>query len=155
MDRTRVLAYIAAILFVLCLAAPASARFIGTGVTFDKHFGDTINVNIDEVAGLSDTAFGLAGMDIGVTWGVDCDLATMAGYPYGLGGIGVVSEGDMGYGLGLTMDTTTGGGFNGADFGIPLAEQAVTTTHFSQLWGSQNHLSDAQAILPFSGFPVI
>ncbi len=155
MDRTRVLAYTAAVLFVLCLAAPAGAKFIGTGVTFDKHFGDTINVNIDRTVGLSDTAFGLAGMDIGVTWGLDMDLATMAGYPYGFGGVGTVTEGDMGFGLGLTMDSTSGAGFNGEDFGIPLAEQGITTTHFAQLWGNQNHIEDAHAILPFSGFPVM
>ncbi len=155
MDRTRALACMASVLFVLCLTAPAGARFIGTGVTFDKHFGDTINVNINKNVGLADTAFGLAGTDIGVTWGLDMGLATMAGYPYGFGGLGVVTEGDMGFGLGLTMDTTSGAGFNGAGFGIPLAEQGITTTHFAQLWGSQNHIEDAHAILPFSGFPVM
>ena len=155
MDSTRVLAYVAVILFVLCLAAPAGAKFLGTGVAFDKHFGDTINVNVGKTAGLADTAFGLAGVDLGVTWGVDCDLGTMAGYPYGMGGIGAVTEGNMGWGLGMTMDATSGAGFNGADFGIPLAEQGITTTHLSQLWGSQNHIEDAKAILPFSGFPVM
>jgi len=155
MDRTRVMAFTAAILSVLCLAAPAGALFIGTGVAFDKHFGDTININLNKNVGLGNTAFGLAGMDIGVAWGLDMDLATMAGYPYGYGGIGVVTEGDVGYGLGLTMDSTSGFGFDGADFGVPVAEQGITTTHFAQLWGSQNHIADAQAILPFSGFPVM
>jgi len=155
MDRTRILAYTAAVLFILCLAAPAGAKFIGAGVTFDKHFGDTINVNVGKTVGLGNTAFGLGGTDVGVTWGVDCDLATMAGYPYGFGGLGAVTEGNMGWGLGLTMDSTSGAGFNGADFGIPLAEQGITTTHFGQLWGSQNHIEDAHAILPFSGFPVM
>ncbi len=155
MDRTRVLAYTAAILFVLCLAAPAGAKFLGTGVTFDKHFGDTIGVNINKNLALGDSAFGLAGMDVGVTWGMDLDLATMAGYPYGYGGLGVVSEGDVGYGLGLTMDSTSGAGFNGADFGLPMGDQAITTTHYAQLWGNQEHLSNANAILPFSGFPVM
>ena len=156
MDRTRALACIASVIFVLCLTAPAGARFIGTGVTFDKHFGDTINVNVGTgVSALDNTAFGLADMDIGVTWGLDMDLATMAGFPFGFGGLGVVTEGDMGFGLGLTMDSTSGAGFNGADFGIPLAEQGITTTHFAQLWGNQNHIEDVHAILPFSGFPVI
>ncbi len=155
MDRTRVLAYLAAVLFVLCLTAPASAKIIGTGIDFNKQFGDTINININKNIGLGDSAFGLAGMDIGVTWGVNTDLAMMAGYPYGYGGIGAVSEGDVGWGLGLTMDSTAGAGFNGADFGIPLAEQGITTTHFAQLWGNQEHIDNSQAILPFSGFPVM
>ncbi len=90
-----------------------------------------------------------------MSWGVGVDLATMAGYPYGYGGIGVVSEGDVGYGLGLTMDSTSGAGFNGAGFGVPLAEQGITTTHFAQMWGDQAHLDNSQAMLPFSGFPVL
>lgn len=155
MDMMRVLAFTAAVLFVLCVASPASAKFIGTGVAFDKHFGSTIDVNINKNLGLANTAFGFADMDIGVTWGVDCDLGTMAGYPYGYGGIGAVTQGGMGYNLGLTMDSTSGGGFNGADYGIPLAEQGITTTHYGQLWGNQLQLDNSQAILPFSGFPAL
>lgn len=155
MDRRRVLAFIAAVLFVLCIAAPAGAKFIGTGVAFDKHFGDTIDININKVAGLENTAFGLADMDIGVDWGVDLDLGTMAGYPYGYGGVGVVNEGVVGYSLGLSMDETHGAGFNGAEFGIPLTEQAITTTHFGQLWANENAIGSTNAILPFSGFPVM
>jgi hypothetical protein len=154
MDMTRVLAFMAAVLFVLCVASPANA-FIGTGVAFNKHFGNTIDVNVDKSLALADTAFGLADMDIGVTWGVDCDLGTMAGYPYGYGGIGAVSEGGLSYGLGLTMDSTSGAGFNGAGYGIPSAQQAITTTHFDQLWGSQLALDNTQAVMPFSGFPAL
>ena len=156
MDRTRVLAYTAAVLFVLCLAAPAGAKFIGTGVAFDKHFGDTINVNVGTgVSALDNTAFGLADMDIGVTWGVDCDLGTIAGYPYGYGGVGAVSTGGLGYTLGLSVDETHGAGFDGSGFGIPTAQQAVTTTHFDRLLSNNMLLNNAAAVLPFSGFPVI
>jgi hypothetical protein len=142
-------------LFVLCLAAPAGAKFIGTGVDFNKHFGNTIDLNIGANTGLANTAFGLGNMDVGVTWGVDCDLATMAGYPYGYGGVGAGTQGGLGYGLGLTMDSTVGAGFNGADYGIPLAEQGITTTHFAQLWGNEMSLDNTQAVLPFAGFPVM
>jgi hypothetical protein len=156
MDRTRVVAYTAAVLFVLCLAAPACAEFIGTGVAFDKHFGDTINVNVGTgVSALDNTAFGLADMNIGVTWGLDLGLGTMAGYPYGYGGVGAVSTGGLGYSLGMTMDETHGAGFDGAGFGLPFAEQGVTTTHFDQLWGNTLQLDNSQAVLPFSGFPVL
>ncbi len=154
MDKTRVLAIIAAVLFVLCVASPAYA-FIGTGVTFDKHFGNTIDVNVDKSLALANTAFGVGDMDVGVTWGVDCDLGTMAGYPYGYGGIGAVSQGGMSYGLGLNMDSTSGGGFNGAGYGIPTAQQAVTTTHYSQLWGNQLALDNTQAVMPFASFPAL
>jgi hypothetical protein len=156
MDRTRVLAFTAVVLFVLCLAAPAGAKFIGTGVTFDKHFGDTINVNVGTgVSALDNTAFGLADMDLGITWGLDLDLGTMAGYPYGYGGIGAVSTGGLGYSLGMSMDETHGAGFDGSGYGIPLAEQGVTTTHFGQLWSNNLQLDNSQAVLPFSSFPVL
>ncbi|WP_174591800.1 hypothetical protein [Methanocella conradii] len=156
MDRVRVLAFMAAFLLVTSLAAPAGARFIGTAVAFDKHFGDTIDINVNPVvAGLSDTAFGMAGLNMGVTWGVDVDLGTMAGYPYGYGGLGAVTTGGLGCSVGLSMDEAHGSGFNGAEFGIPLAEQGVTTTHFGQVWSAQNQLDNTNAILPFAGFPVM
>lgn len=156
MDRTRALACMASVLFVLCLTAPAGARFIGTGVTFDKHFGDTINVNVGTgVSALDNTAFGLAGMNVGVTWGVDCDLGVLAGYPYGYGGVGAVSTGGLGYSLGMSMDEAHGAGFDGSGFGIPLAEQGITTTHFNQLWANNLQLDNSQAVLPFSSFPVM
>jgi hypothetical protein len=155
MDRRRALAIIIAVVFVAFAAAPSGAKFIGTGVAFDKHFGDSIDVNINKVAGLEDTAFGLAGLDVGVDWGVDVDLATVAGYPYGYGGVGVVTQGNTGYALGLSMDSTMGSGFNGAEWGIPLAEQGITTTHFSKLWQNENQVDNTLAFLPFSGFPAL
>jgi hypothetical protein len=156
MDRARVIIFLMAILIVLSLGAPAGAKFIGTAVNFDKHFGDTINVGINKAVALDDnSAFGLAGMNVGVTWGVDYDLGTMAGYPYGYGGMGVVTDGGVAYSLGMSLDETHGAGFNGEEYGIPLAEQGITTTHFAQLWANQNQISNTKAIMPFSGFPAM
>jgi hypothetical protein len=156
MDMARLLAFTAALLFMACLAMPAGARFIGTSVVFDRHFGDTIDINVNPVvAGLSDTAFGMAGMNLGVTWGVDVDLGTMAGYPYCYGGLGAVTAGGVGCSVGLSMDEVHGAGFDGAEFGIPLAGQSLTSTHFDQAWSAQNQLNNANAILPFAGFPIM
>lgn len=155
MDRMRVLALMAAVLFIVFTVVPAGADFIGTGVTFAKDFSGGVNVNVGKMAGLENTAFGGAAMNVGVNWEVPVDLNVVAGYPYGFGGVGVVTTGTTGYALGLTMDETHGAGFNGADFGIPITEQGITTTHFGKLWASENQIDNTQAFLPFSGFPVI
>lgn len=151
MYRRRALAIIA-ILITMILAAPAGARFIGTGITFDKDFSSGVNVDVSKVAGLENTAFAGADMSVGVNWDIPIDLTVVAGYPYGYGGVGVVTTGTAGYALGLTMDEAHGAGFNGADFGIPLSEQGVTQTHFSKLWAAQNEIDNTQAFLPFSNF---
>lgn len=156
MERTKILAFTAAILLVLSIAMPAGAKFIGTSVGINKQFGNSINIDVGKNLALADgSAFGIGDMSVGVNWGVGVDLDTAAGYPYGYGGIGAVTQGGIGYGLGLTLDSTSGGGFDGSGYGIPLAEQGVTTTHFGQQWTNVASLNNANAILPFSGFPTL
>ncbi len=156
MDRTRVLVFMAATLFLLCLSAPAGAMFIGTAVDFNKHFGNSIDVAVGKnVNALDNTAFGVGAMNVGVDWGVDVGLGTAAGYPYGYGGLGTVTQGGLGYSLGLTVDGVSGAGFDGSGFGIPVAQQGVTTTHMGQLWANNLQIDDSHAILPMSGFPVL
>ncbi len=88
-------------------------------------------------------------MDLGVIWGVDYDLSTMAGYPYGYGGVGAVTDGNIGYSLGLSMDETHAAGFDGSAFGIPLTEGSQSTTSYNNLIARNDHLSDVQVALPF------
>lgn len=136
----------------LCLAScPGGAIFLGTGMVFDKHFGDSINFNFGKNINVGDTVFGLAGLNVDVDWGFDYDLAAMAGYPYGYGGVGSVTQGDVGYDLGVTVDAVQGTGFNGAAWGVPTAEQAIQTTHFGQRIGERAVIDDTQIALPFSG----
>ncbi len=155
MEKMRVLALIAAALFIIVTAAPAGAKFIGTGVTFAKDFSDSVNVNVGTIGGLENTAFAGVGTNIGVSWDIPVNLNVLAGYPYGYGGVGVVTTGNTGCALGLNMDMVQTAGFNGADFGIPLTEQGTTTTHFSKLWATENQIDNTQAFLPFSSFPVL
>jgi hypothetical protein len=151
MGRFRALPVAACLLVCLLLvSSPCSAIFLGTGIALDKHLGDTININFGKTIGLGDSAFALAGLDVGVTWGVDYNLAAMAGYPYGYGGVGAVTQGDLGYNLGMTIDSVQGTGFNGAEWGIPTAEQGITTTHFGQQIGEQAQINDVQVMLPFA-----
>jgi hypothetical protein len=88
---------------------------------------------------------------VNVDWGFDYGLAAMAGYPYGYGGIGSVTQGDLGYNLGVSVDSVQGAGFNGAAWGVPEAEQSITTTHFGQQIGERAVIDDVQVALPFSG----
>lgn len=154
MVRIRALLIAAGLIVCLSLASvPCGAIFLGTGVALDKHFGDTINFNFGKNIGVGNSAFGLAGLNVGVTWGVDYDLAAMAGYPYGYGGLGSVTQGDMGYNLGVTVDAVQGAGFNGAEWGIPTVEQGITTTHFGQAIAENAQINDVQVLMPFS--PVV
>jgi hypothetical protein len=136
------------------MVTPAGA-FIGAGISLDKHLGSTIDFNLNptlvEAAGV---AQGLAAMDLGVTWGVDYDLSTLAGYPYGYGGVGAITDANIGYTLGLSVDETHGTAFDGAGFGIPLAEQSLSHTQFNNVIAANNHISDAQVALPWT-FPVL
>lgn len=138
-----------AIVAVIITVTPAGA-FIGAGVSLGKHLGDTITFDLNptlvEAAG---TAYGLADMDLGVTWGVDYDFSTLAGYPYGYGGVGVVTDGDIGYSLGLSMDETHAAGFDGSSFGIPLTEGSMSTTKYNNFIARNDHLQDVQVALPF------
>jgi len=140
---------------VLMASIMPTEAFIGTGININKHLGDTINFNTGKEVQAAGTALGLAGMDTGVTWGADVDLNTLAGYPYGFGGIGAVTSGDVGYNLGLSMDEAHGTAFDGSTFGIPLAQQSLTKTKFDNSIANRNHIDTAAAMLPFTGFPVI
>ena len=153
MDKTGVLI----LLFAVALAASAmpAGAFIGAGINLNKQLGDTINFNIGKHVGAAGTALGLADMDLGVTWGANFDIDSLAGYPYGYGGIGSVTTGDVGYGVGLSMDETHGAAFDGSSFGVPLAEQSLTHTQANNLIANNNHFENTQVALPFTGFPVI
>jgi len=128
MDKLRVLFLTAAILITLSLASSGVTAFIGAGINLNKQFGNSIDFNLGKNVGVGNSAFGLAGMNIGVDWGVNYDLNALAGYPYGYGGVGSVTDGDLGYFINLNMDSVQGGGFNGAEWGVPLTQQGITTT---------------------------
>jgi hypothetical protein len=145
---------LAFIIGVLLIAAPAHA-FVGAGITLGKALGDTIVFDLGTGVNALGTGFGLADMNIAVDWGIDYNIASMAGYPYGFGGIGAVTAADVGYNVGLTVDEAYGAGFNGANFGVPLAEQTLSTTHFGQSFANRNKILDTKVMLPFSGFPVL
>lgn len=153
MDKTGIVILLL-VVALLATALPAGA-FIGTGVSLNKQLGDTIDFNIGKRVGAAGTALGLADMDLGVTWGVNYDLNTLAGYPYGYGGIGAITSGDVGYTLGLSMDETHGAAFDGSPFGVPLAEQSLTHTTANNAIANNNHFENAQVALPFTGFPVL
>ncbi len=154
MDKTRALLFAVAIVVGLPIASTASSAFLGAGVNLNKQFGDSINFNLGKNIGVGNSAFGLAGLNIGVTWGVNYDLNALAGYPYGAGGVGAITQGDLGYNLGVTVDSMSGAGFNGAGWGVPLTQQGVTTTHFGQQVAKQAQINDAQVLLPFAGMSV-
>ena len=155
MRRTRVLVYLTAFVFVLCLATSAGASFIGLSVPTNINLGNTINVDAGKSIGVGNTAFGVGTLDAGVTWGVNCNLDTLAGYPYDYGGVGAVTQGGIGYNLGLSLDSTSGGGFNGAGYGIPETEQGITNTQYAQQWSNEANMDSTQAVLPFTSFPVM
>jgi hypothetical protein len=152
MDTRRAVIMLLCVVAAALLVAPAGA-FIGTGINLDKHLGSTIDFNLNptlvQAAGI---AQGVAAMDLGVTWGVDYDLSTLAGYPYGYGGVGALTDANIGYTLGVSLDEVHGTAFDGAGFGIPLAQQDLTRTQFNNVIASNNHISDAQVALPWA-FP--
>jgi hypothetical protein len=149
MDTRRAVIMLLAIVATAALIAPAGA-FIGAGINLNKHLGDTVDFNLNptlvQAAGV---AQGLAAMDLGITWGVDYDLSSLAGYPYGYGGIGAVTDANIGYSLGVSLNEAHGAGFDGASFGIPLTEGTMTTTQYNNLISASDHLQDTQVALPF------
>jgi hypothetical protein len=149
MDIRRMLILTLALVVLASSAMPAGA-LIGAGISLDKHLGDTIDFNLSPMAiQAAGAAYGLADMDIGVTWGVDYDLSSMAGYPYGYGGIGAVTDASIGYSLGVSLDETHGAGFDGSSFGIPLTEGSMSSTKYNNFIAASNHLQDTQVALPF------
>lgn len=149
MDIRRALILTMAIAVLASWVMPAGA-FIGAGINLNKHLGNTIDFNLNPLAiQAAGAAYGLADMDLGVTWGVDYDLSSLAGYPYGYGGIGAVTDANIGYSLGLSLDETHGAGFDGSSFGIPLTEGSLSKTQYNNFIAANNHLQDTQVALPF------
>jgi hypothetical protein len=151
MDKSRAVLLAISIVVGLSFASFACNAFIGAGINLDKGFSHTINFDLGGAIPFGDTALGVAGLDVGVTYGVNYDLNALAGYPYGYGGVGSVTNGDLGYNLGVTVDATNGGMFNGADWGVPLTKQAITTTHLAKEIAENAQISDTQVALPFAG----
>jgi hypothetical protein len=130
--------------------ATPGVALIGAGINLNKHLGDTIDFNLNPtLVQAAGAAYGLADMDLGVTWGVDYDLSTLAGYPYGYGGVGAVTDANIGYSLGVSLDETHGAGFDGSSFGIPLTEGSTSSTTYNNFVAANNHLQDTQVALPF------
>lgn len=154
MDKVGALLFAVAIVASLLVASSACNAFIGAGINLNKQFGDSINFDFGKNINVGNSAFGLAGMNVGVNWGVDYDLAALAGYPYGLGGMGSVTQGDLGYFIDVNVDALNGMGFNGAPWGLPMSEQGTTATHFGNRIAEQAQINDVQVLLPFSGMPV-
>lgn len=154
MDTRRAVIMLLAVVATALMVMPAGA-FIGAGINMNKHLGSTIDFNLNptlvEAAGI---AQGMAAMDLGVSWGVDYDLTSLAGYPYGYGGVGAITDANIGYTLGLSVDEAHGTAFDGAGFGIPLAEQSLSRTKFNNVIAANNHISDAQVALPWA-FPAL
>lgn len=151
MDRKSTLFFAVLVVIGLPLISCTGNAFVGAGIDLNKQFSNTINFDFGKNIGLGDSAFALAGLDVGVTWGVNYDLNALAGYPYGYGGVGAVTQGGLGYGLGITVDAVNGAGFDGAGWGVPLTKQGVTTTHLSEQIGEQALIDDTQVALPFAG----
>lgn len=154
MDTRRAVIMLLAVIAAAFLVMPAGA-FIGAGINLNKRLGNTVNFNLNptliEAAGI---AQGLAALNLGVSWGVDYDLNSLAGYPFGYGGVGAVTDANIGYTLGVSVDEAHGTAFDGAGFGIPLAEQSLSRTKFNNVISANNHISDAQIALPWA-FPVL
>ena len=150
MDKSRAVLLAISIVVGLSFASFSSSAFIGAGINLDKGFSHTINFDVGGSIPFGNTALEVAGLNVGVTYGVNYDLNALAGYPYGYGGVGSVTNGDLGYDLGVTVDAVNGGVVNGADWGVPLAQQGLTTTHMAQDIAQEAQLSDTQIALPFA-----
>ena len=151
MDKSRIVLLAISIVIGLSFASFSSNAFIGAGINLDKGFSHTINFDVGGSIPFGNTALEVAGLNVGVTYGVNYDLDALAGYPYGYGGVGSVTNGDLGYNLGVTVDAVNGGTFDGAGLGVPLNQQALTTTHMAKDIAQEAHLSDTQVALPFAG----
>ena len=141
------LAVLLTVVIGLTLVVPAGATFIGTSIPLSKTLSGSVDVNLGNILAGDSNAYGLAGMDIGANWNVGYDLNTVAGYPYGYGGVGAVTTGDLGYNLGLSMDSVSGSGFDGSTWGIPLTQQGLTTTHLGKTWSADEAINNVAAML--------
>jgi hypothetical protein len=154
MDKVGALLFAIAIVATLLAASTSCGAFIGAGINLNKQFGDSINFNLGKAVNVGNSAFGLAGLNVDVNWGVNYDLAALAGYPYGYGGLGSVTQGDLGYFVDVNVDSLSGAGFNGAPWGVPTGQQEIQTTHFGNQIAEQAQINDVQVLLPFSGMAV-
>jgi hypothetical protein len=132
---------------VLALFVLPGNAFIGAGIDLSKHLGDTITFDLNPAVQAAGVAYGIEDMNLGVTWGVDYDIASLAGYPYGYGGVGAVTDANVGYSLGLSMDETHSAGFDGSAFGVPLQQGTTTTTSYNNLIAASDHIQNTQASL--------
>jgi hypothetical protein len=149
MEMVKILIMALAFFTIASIVTPAGA-FIGAGVNLNKHLGDTIDFDLNPtLVQAAESAYGLADMDLGVSWGVDYDISALAGYPYGYGGVGAVTDANIGYSLGLSLDETHGARFDGSAFGVPLTEGSLSTTKYNNVIARNDHLSDVQVALPF------
>lgn len=147
MSKISGLAILLTISISLTLVVPAGATFIGTSIPLSNSLGGKIDINLGSILAGDSNAYGLAGMDVGVNWGVNYDLNNVAGYPYGYGGVGAVTTGDLGYNLGLSLDSVSGSSFDGSTWGIPLTQQGLTTTHFDKSWAANEQINNVAAML--------
>lgn len=148
MNSRSILFQALAIALLASCAMPAGA-FIGAGIDLSNHLGDTISFNLNPAVEAAGVAYGLENLNMGITWGVDYDIASLAGYPYGYGGVGAVTDASIGYSLGLSMDETRAAGFDGSAFGVPLQEGTATTTSYNNYIAANDHLQSTQASLLF------
>ena len=156
MDKRRALVLLMAVIALAIAVGPASA-FIGAGINLNKHIGNTVNFNLNptlvQAAGL---AQGLEAINLGVTYGVNYDINSLAGYPFGYGGVGAITDANVGYGVGVSMNELHGAAFDGSSFGIPEASQTLTATKYDNFIGAQEHLANEQYVLPWAvGFPAL
>jgi hypothetical protein len=149
MDFKRVLVVAVAIAVGSVLISSSCDAFLGAGISLDKQFGHTIDFNLGKNIDIPGMGNVLAGMNVVVDWGVDYDLAALAGYPYGYGGVGSVTQGNLGYNLGVSIDAIQGAAFDGSGYGVPLAQQGITTTHLGESIAQQAQINDIQVASPF------
>ena len=149
MDLRKILIFVLAGITLAFCVMPAGA-FIGAQINLNKNLGHTVDFHLNPVvAQAAGIATGGAAMDLGVTWGVNYDLNALAGYPYGYGGIGAVTNADIGYDLGVSLNEAHGVGFDGSAFGIPLTEGSQSATKYDNLVAAQEHLQNVQVALPW------
>jgi hypothetical protein len=149
MDFKRVLVVAVALVVGLILVSSSCDAFLGAGISLDKTFGHTIDFNLGKNIAIPGMGNVLAGMNVVVDWGVDYDLNALAGYPYGYGGVGSVTQGNLGYNLGVSIDAIQGAALDGSGYGVPVAQQGITTTHLGENIAQQANINDIQVASPF------
>ena len=153
MDMRRALILLTAVIAIALFIMPAGA-FIGAGINLNKQLGKTVAFKLSPVlAQAAGVAAATAGMDLGVTWGANYDINALAGYPFGYGGVGAITDADVGYNVGLSMDEGHAAAFNGAPFGVPLGSQTASQTVYNNAIAANEHFANEQVALPWA-FPI-